>query len=328
MITPSGEQRALPHGVLLHAEESARPTIRAFNPGLDGAWLEALWAQAVHPRWAVSGDVLKTVLSETKLVLVAERQGCPIGIGAIDYDLSGEAGLVFLVVDPLWQGQGIGTSLLRALERELKALHIHVLRLGAVSTGTYLWPGMPVEMGAAWPFFERRGWIAEEDCADLVQQLDGFVMPGWLNESLKEAGVSLRLSNSALRAEVVTYEAEHFPVWLSYFRQSQHPQDQNERVLVAQDTQGKIVGTLLLDANVPRRWCMDENIQVGSVNALGVAPAYRKRGIGLALAAKAMEVLRERGCAKCYVQWTGLAAWYGKLGTSVWADFRMAKKLL
>lgn len=27
-------------------------------------------------------------------------------------------------------------------------------------------------------------------------------------------------------------------------------------------------------------------------------------------------------------QWTGLAAWYGKLGTSVWAHYGMAKKLL
>lgn len=272
--------------------------------------------------------VLNTVLSETKLVLVAERQGCPVGVGAVDYEVSGEAGLVFLVVDPVLQGQGIGTSLLRALERELKTLHIHVLRLGAVSTATYLWPGLPAEMASAWPFFERRGWCLEEGCADLVQKLAGFATPGWLTESLKYAGVSLRLSNFELRASVAAFEAEHFPAWFCYFKQSQHAQGVDERVLVAHDAQQKIVGTVLLDANVPCRWSVDEKTQIGSINALGVAPRHRQRGIGLALAARAMEVLQERGCAKCYVQWTGLAAWYGKLGTSVWAYYRMAKKLL
>ncbi len=328
MTNPCGEPVAFPNGVLLHAEASGKLVVRAFNPILDETWFETLWLRTMPSRWAVSGEVLNAVLSETKLVLVAERQGCPVGIGAIDYDLSGEAGLVFLVVDPLWQGQGIGTSLLGAFERELKALHIHVLRLGAVSTGTYLWPGMPAEMEAAWPFFEHRGWSIEEGCADLVQKLAGFVTPAWLNESLKYSGVSLRLCNSESRARVAAFEAEHFPVWSSYFRQSQHLQGVDERVLVAQGAHGDIVGTLLMDANVPRRWCTDENIQVGSINALGVALGSRQRGVGLALAAKAMEVLQERGCAKCYVQWTGLASWYGKLGTSVWADYRMAKKLL
>ena len=328
MITPCGEPTAFSHGVLLQAEASAKPTFRAFDPVLDAVWLKALWVRTMPLRWDISGESLKTVLSDTKLILVAEHNGRPVGLGAVDYDLSGEAGLVFLAVDSAWQGQGIGTKLLQALERDLKALQIHVLRLGAVSTATYLWPGMPAEMDVAWPYFERRGWSAEEGCADLVQKLGGFVTPAWLTDGMADAGITLRLSNSELRASVAAFEAEKFPAWSSYFRQDQPAEDEDKRVLVAQDAFGRIVGTLLLDANVPRRWCVDENVQVGSINVLGVAPNKRQLGIGLALAAKAMEVLQERGCIKCYIQWTGLVDWYGKLGTSVWADYRMAKKPL
>ena len=328
MITPCGEPLTFLHGVLLRAEASAKPTFRAFDSLLDDVWLEDFWARTMPLRWRISGESLQAVLSDTKLILVAEHNGRPVGLGAVDYDLSGEAGLVFLAVDPVWQGRGIGTKLLQALERDLKALQIHILRLGAVSTATYLWPGMPVELDAAWPFFERRGWLREEGCADLIQKLDGFVTPAWLTNGMDDAGVTLRLSSSELRATVAAFEAEHFPAWSGYFRQSLLSNDENERVLIAQNVSGEIVGTLLLDAAVPRRWCVDENAQAGSINVLGVARRKRQRGIGLALAAKAMEILQARGCAKCYIQWTGLAAWYGKLGTSVWADYCMAKKPL
>ena len=83
-----------------------------------------------------------------------------------------------------------------------------------------------------------------------------------------------------------------------------------------------------MDAKIPQRWSADDDLRVGSINALGVLTSRQRQGIGLALAAKAMEVLRDRGCSKAYIQWTGLTAWYGKLGASVWACYRMAAKLL
>ncbi|MGI4758556.1 MAG: GNAT family N-acetyltransferase [Janthinobacterium lividum] len=279
-------------------------------------------------RWSVSGAVLQSVLSETKLVLVAERHGSPVGIGAVDYDFSGEAGLVLLIVDPAHQKTGIGASLLRSLEERLRSLQVRVLRLGAVSTATYLWPGLPSEMEAAWPFFERRGWMLEEACADLVQDLAGFTPPEWIHESLAGSRVVLQLANPAGRSSVAAFEAANFPAWAEYFNGDERLPDGDGRILVAQSCDGEILGTLLMDAKIPRRWSADDNLRVGSINALGVLPSRQRQGIGLALAAKAMEVLRDRGCSKAYIQWTGLTAWYGKLGTSVWARYYMAKKPL
>ena len=327
MITPHESQGATKK-YLLDAVSPARSLIRAFDPSVHSIWLQELWQKAMHARWSISNGALQSVLSATKLVLIAEQDGIPLGIGAVDYASFGEAGLIFLIVDPACWRQGIGTAIVEALESQLKTMQISVLRLGAVSTATYLWPGMPTEMDTAWPFFARRGWRLEEGCDDLVQELGGFQTPDWLVRSLETAGVTLSLSSPKLRTSVATFEAETFPAWASYFGQENSSPGSDDQILVAQNAEGEIVGTLLLDAEIPRRWSMDENLRVGSINALGVVSERRQQGIGLALAAKALELLQERGCAKCYIQWTGLAAWYGKLGASVWARYRMAKRPL
>ena len=156
MSTPQG-QRSDTRKHHLSQTTRARPTIRAFEPGLHGLWLQKLWKGAMHPRWSISDDVLQSVLVATKLALIAEQDGIPLGLGAVDYGSFGKAGLVFLIVDPAWQRQGIGTLIVEALEAQLRAMQISVLRLGAVSTATYLWTGMPFEADAAWPFFARKG---------------------------------------------------------------------------------------------------------------------------------------------------------------------------
>jgi predicted N-acetyltransferase YhbS len=55
------------------------------------------------------------------------------------------------------------------------------------------------------------------------------------------------------------------------------------------------------------------------------AESLREQGIGLALAARATEIVRERGLARSYVGWTWLVDWYGKLGYRVWQEYIMAR---
>ena len=322
------EKQAVSQSYLLDSNLPARPLIRTFQAGVHSIWVQELWKGAMHARWSISDVALQSVLAASKLVLIAEQGGVPLGIGAVDYDTFGEAGLIFLIVEPAWQRRGIGTLIVEALEYRLRSMQISVLRLGAVSTAAYLWPGLPIEADAAWPFFVHRGWRLEEGCDDLVRELGAFESPSWLVESLESAGVKLRLCSPALRTRVAEFETAVFPVWARYFRQNHPSSESDDRILIAQDAAGELVGTLLLEAEAPCLWNRDEGVRIGSVNALGVAPKSRQQGIGLALAARAMEILQGRGCAKCYIQWTGLAAWYGKLGTSVWARYRMAKKLL
>ena len=306
----------------------SKPVVRSYNPLTDRVWLDTLWASAMPSRWSISGAVLQSVLSEAKLVLVAEQHGSPVGIGAVDYVPCGEAGLILLMVDPAHQRQGIATRLLQSLQARLNALGATVLRLGAVSTGTYLWPGMPAELEDSWQFFTKKGWLAEESCADLVQELQTFRTPIWVAQRILATGIVLRRSIPALRSEIVAFERLNFPAWSTFFEEKLCRSELDDEVLIAQTVEGRIVGSVLLDTELSPRWSVDEGLHIGSINALGVAPEHQRHGIGLALAARAMELLQERGCAKCYVQWTGLDAWYGNLGTSIWAQYRMAQKSL
>ncbi len=53
---------------------------------------------------------------------------------------------------------------------------------------------------------------------------------------------------------------------------------------------------------------------------MGTVPAFRRRGIGLAMVAEASRILLERGWARIFLHDTGVYAWYAKLGyqTRLW----------
>ena len=306
---------------------SAVPVIRAFEPERDLHWLHALWQETMHSRWALLKKSLYNVLADARVLLVAERHGFRVGFCAADHDEMGNAGLLVILVEPSVQRCGIGSALLEQLEAVLHTARIVSLRLGAVSTGTYFWPGLPAENDSVWPFFLGHGWKQEESCADLVQDLACFSMPLWVQERLREARVTLRRSVPYLRHRILEFEQANFPAWTA-FMANELASSGDENLLLAQAENGEIVGTLLMKASIPSVWKSDTGQTAGSLNLVGVSIDRQRQGIGLALTGRAMEVLRERGCARCYIQWTGLIEWYGKLGAAVWAEYRMAQKAL
>lgn len=301
--------------------------IRAFNSTQDAPWLHRLWHSTMHARWSLSLDSMLMVLADARALLVAERNGVPLGFCAADYEPTGNAGLLALLVEPAYQRQGIGSALLSELERLLAVEQVSLLHLGAFSTGTYFWPGLPAENELALPFFAKHGWRQEEPCADLVQELACFKTPIWVSDRIKNANIFLRLAGADLRTKVGAFERANFPAWAS-FVDNELADSRGENIVVAQTTDGAVVGTILMKVGIPNRWARDSGFQIGSLNILGIAPGSQRQGIGLALTARAMEILRDRGCSRCYIQWTGLNEWYGKLGATVWAEYRMASTFL
>ena len=301
--------------------------VRAFNPELDGSWLNQLWAETMHARWALAPEAMLALLADLPLALVAEREGVRLGFCAADVDRFDTAGLVAMLVEFSVQKQGIGTELLLHMEAELRARGIRTLTLGAVSGGTYFWPGLPAEQDAAWSFFQQRGWVEQEGCADLVHSLRGYRTPEWVSARLEKAGVGLRSGTPELRDRIEAFEAAHFPVWAPFVAHELQ-RDGGHDLLVAETSGGEVAGTVLLKAHAPMLWTSDHAANVGSINLLGGAPDRQRQGIGLALTARAMEVLEQRGCSRCLIQWTGLTEWYGRLGAEVWAGYRMAAKAL
>ncbi len=303
------------------------PTIRAYEPAQDAPWLHRLWHDVMDARWGLSMDSLQNILADVPLLLVAECDGIRIGFCAANFRPSGEAGLLTLLVEPALQHHGVGTALLRQLQSMLETEQVRSLHLGAVGNGAYFWPGMPAENDSARGFFRKYGWREDEPCADLVQELTSFKTPGWVSSRISKAKMFLGVAPSHLHTEITDFERANFPAWAP-FVENELATSGGENLLVAQSADGVVVGTVLIRTGVPSPWLSDSGLKIGTLNLLGIAPASQRQGVGLALVARALETLRERGCSRCYIQWTGLSEWYGKLGAKVWAEYRMASKAL
>lgn len=301
-------------------------SVRDFIPEIDTLWLHGLWHRALHGRWAVSLQAMVSTLGDTALLLVAECQGLRSGFCAVDTNQGDTAGLILLLVEPARQLSGVGTELLNRAEKKLKEMDVHRLTLGA-GNGDYFWPGLPEEQGKAWSFFRERGFVEEESSEDLIQDLQDFSTPEWVTARLASSCAVLRIAEPAHHSRIAAFESLQFPAWASYFN---HEMEQGgySNILLAQSSEGGILGTLLLRHSTPTPWTTMNGKQMGTLNTLGVAPERQGQGIGLALTAGAMEVLRKRGCSHCLIQWTGLTEWYGKLGATTWAQYHMASKLL
>ena len=300
--------------------------IREFSPRRDAAWLHALWHNALDRRWALSREAILAILANHRL-LVAETEGRRSGFCAVD--LSHRAALTVLLVEPFEQRRGIGTAMLMHAENTLISFGARQLTLGAAE-GDYFWPGLPVEQSNALPFFEHHGFVRntqDEPCEDLIQRLDTFRTPAMVTDRLASTNAFIQVADRTRRDEINSFERRHFPAWAPHF-ESEMQQQNYADILVAVAPDRTILGTILLKAETAIPWSALVGQGVGALNTLGVDPRHQGQGIGLALTAAAMLQLQQRGCSHCFVQWTGLAAWYAKLGTEPWAEYLMAYKPL
>lgn len=70
----------------------------------------------------------------------------------------------------------------------------------------------------------------------------------------------------------------------------------------------------------------DSSMRVGSVGCVGTVPEYRKKGIGLAMVARATQILKEAGCDKSFIHYTSFDKWYGRLGYETCMAFALGEK--
>ena len=57
-----------------------------------------------------------------------------------------------------------------------------------------------------------------------------------------------------------------------------------------------------------------KGLKVGGPGCVGTAPAWRRKGIGLAMVLRATALLKAEGFDLSWIHYTGVAPWYAKLG--------------
>lgn len=200
-----------------------------------------------------------------------------------------------------------------------------VRRVGAA--GGAFWPGVPENLPGALRFFRKHGWKTGERYADLTGDVSKFRAPRWVMERAREAGSVMGVAKPSDGPAIVAFEKRNFPEWYRGFRNMVRA-GRYDDILMARDAAGRIQGTLMFSRR--DRYIPWESVlgRVGGFGCVGVAPRARGRGIGLAMCARAMELLREMGGRRIFVAWVYLIKWYGQLGLRPWRTYRAVRRRL
>jgi len=260
--------------------------IRALDPARDGTAAFELWPRTVGELWPLSRERFD---ERARRGLVAVAGSEVVGVSVFT-----EGALQLLLVDPVWQGRGVGSRLHEASPGST---------LGGLP-GPYFWPGVPDNLGTL-AVFERWGWERTETFCDLSRSLRAYETPSEVRT------IACRLATAA---EVAPFEERHFPHWADDFASGREP-------VVAVDEGGAIVASLL----VGRDWLWD-GPSSGTIACVGVSEGARGRGIGTALTAFACELLRDRGVDDCYIDYTTRLDFYGRLGFTPWRRYDSARR--
>ena len=318
--------------------ENLNTTIRPYDPQRDEEQMYELWQRTLGQAWPLSQATFHYVTIGSTAYqpgdhVVAQVDQEVVGfVGAQAWLVPGGSAprgeLMAVMVDPGYQRQGIGRALLERALDILRTRGVDSVQLGGGGM-SYFWPGVPLYLPGAWPFFEACGWVEAERSFDLIQDLSNYATPPGVYERIRLPGVTVTTAAPGDAVQVLAFEAQHFPEWLPFYQRVLE-RGGHADVVLAQHTEYGIVG--VSGVVHPRAaWQSHDSLweqllgkDVGGVGPLGVAEDLRENGIGLALAARVTELLRERGARTAYVGWTWLVNWYGKLGYHIWQEYVMS----
>lgn len=249
--------------------------------------------------------------------------------------LRGVGWLMALVVDPDWTGRSHGTALLRAAEARLRAEGATRCDLGA-SPG-HLIPGPPGDDPRALAFWSRHGYPPVREVRDLGRSLADWSPPP-PPAAIARDGWRIAAAEPGEEAAILAALARDFPGrWRAALADAFARGGRAEGVVTLRDPAGSIAGFLatwrptgpFLGPGL--HWLPALGPRPGAIGPLGIAASARGKGLGLALVAGAVTILRERGVTACTIDWVDAALlnFYARLGFApTRAYWRCAQKTL
>ena len=241
---------------------------------------------------------------------------------------AGRGGIGALCVHPDFQRQGIGTQLLQAAENHLTA---NGSPLTLLYYPHHFLPGVPVQQTNAISFFEKHGYNFEKECADMVRDLNDYHIPPKVLLALeKNPTVEIRPAYIKEAQQIIDMVAQEFPGGWTYSTKGHFARGQKASDFIVAVENSQVIGFChTADFNSP--WLIANTYWFplfgkfyGGLGPLGIAKEHRKRGLGLAIVALAVEDLKKRGVQRMCIDWTTLTDFYGKLGFEVWKRYRQA----
>jgi predicted N-acetyltransferase YhbS len=245
-----------------------------------------------------------------------------------------EGWLQVVAVTPGRQRQGIGRAIVERLVDEARAGGLKRVTIGG---GThYLFPGVPVDLLGAQPFFEALAARFEDKVYDVRTGLDGRATGDRERAALAEAGLTVRPMDPMEGEAVLALLDREFGIdWVYDMGWAMDHGMAADDVLLLLPTDvpgGPVAADSMLGLAVlhqrgnrplfgPRFWEGLLEPPSGGLGPIGIARALRGRGIGRALLAAGLDTLHARGVRDCVIDWTTLLDFYGAFGFRPWKAY-------
>lgn len=329
---------AKPTGILpvLNSSQTEWP-IQAFDPERDMAQLTRLW-EALIPDYCVSPSRLAFFLRHRfGAHFAVSISGVLVGFIATFTSSGAATGLIaLLLVDERYQRQGLGSALLSHARRHLTSSPNNCTDICLASSFPRLFPGLPTDVSVeARSFFVHRGYQPGETYCDLYRDIRHFIAPAEVMRRARDSGVTFALWTGDGEAECLAKQQRFFGdnrEWVAAY-ETLARLGLHDQVLVAHHvSDGSQVGWTLmlhehrgapfLDGFTMPGVPAGQGTKTGLVACVGVDPAARGRGFGLAMIASAMDRLRDSGIEGVFVDWVVLLEWYAKLGLRPLKEYR------
>ena len=202
-----------------------------------------------------------------------------------------------ICVDPVFQRQGIGASLLAEAEKYLYDQGYDKIYTGGVSS-KFLIGADKATAG----FFENNSFSIVGGCDEMLMKLDSFHFDERMYRGHFCAEYGWYNGNADTIAKAVAKVEES---WIKYF-------DARSHIYVA-TVDNEIASFCLVDTDV-KNYLTDAYGRVGMPGCVGTVPRFRNRGIALEMVARVTQYLKDSGMDISFIFFTGVADWYKKVG--------------
>ena len=183
-------------------------------------------------------------------------------------------------------------------------------------------------MPAAKPFFQQHGYDFSKTtiAADLVIALEGYQMTSAANQALDATEAEISCTTLETFKTVCQFEQREFPYWYSGLLETGSEDVHN---ILAIWRRGEVIGTVI--TNTPKHPGIREKMigpDVGGFGAVGIAKAWRGRGLGTAMCQSAALYVKKRGAQFCMIDEVApeVTDFYKRIGAKIWREFHRAEK--
>ena len=202
---------------------------------------------------------------------------------------------------------------------------------GRVSYGgdpAHFFPGAPEDDVALGRALETAGFRPGKAVYDVLGDLRHYRLPDGMDRLLQDAQATFGACDASDAQALQRFIDDHFPGrWAYETRQRLEIEPTPADILILRRG-AEVIGFCHAYHRGSRRigpsisWRQAIGDHYGGLGPLGVAPAFRGRGLGFALLALAVEHLRGLGAEYVVIDWTTLVDFYRRLGFHVWRTYR------